>query len=257
MAVQLGHKRTANLTVADCDQFLAKAAQGLIKADGSKRKPIGKPQLKRIRNKLIAALRNDIRIGTINRNAAELSVLPANTKPKPQRRSLTRSQLADLYSAATGATGILIDFSGRNGLRPAEARAMVWDNINFDQQTMTITHQLNRNDEHVGPKTKRVARTIHLDQTTITKLKAWRTIQHEQRTYAGPAWQERNIIATTASGTPIQRNNYARSMRQLCKVLKIEPHVTPYELRHTAISLQAEAGQTPWNIADWASTSEK
>lgn len=38
--------------------------------------------------------------------------------------------------------------------------------------------------------------------------------------------------------------------------LGIEPPITPYELRHTAISRQADAGRSAWEIADWAETSE-
>jgi integrase len=33
--------------------------------------------------------------------------------------------------------------------------------------------------------------------------------------------------------------------------------MSAYELRHTAISLQAEAGHNAWQIADWAGTSER
>lgn len=45
-------------------------------------------------------------------------------------------------------------------------------------------------------------------------------------------------------------------MKRLCAAAKIEPHITPYELPHTAITLQADAGRTSWEIADWAGTSE-
>lgn len=36
----------------------------------------------------------------------------------------------------------------------------------------------------------------------------------------------------------------------------IDPPITPYELRHTAISMQADAGRLSREIADWAGTSE-
>ncbi|MGI9613820.1 MAG: hypothetical protein ACR2QO_12975 [Acidimicrobiales bacterium] len=43
----------------------------------------------------------------------------------------------------------------------------------------------------------------------------------------------------------------------LCGRLGISPAASPYELRHTAISLHAEAGNSAWAIADWAGTSER
>ena len=64
------------------------------------------------------------------------------------------------------------------------------------------------------------------------------------------------MIASTRSGSAVDRHAFARSMRQLCKRAGIDPSVTPYELRHTAISHQADAGRSSWEIADWAGTSE-
>ena len=58
-------------------------------------------------------------------------------------------------------------------------------------------------------------------------------------------------------GTPLDRNNLNRSLRRLCTEVDIEPPVTPYELRHTAITHQCEADHHAWQIADWAGTSEK
>lgn len=33
--------------------------------------------------------------------------------------------------------------------------------------------------------------------------------------------------------------------------------IVPYELRHTAITLQLDAGSAAWRVADWAGTSER
>lgn len=48
-----------------------------------------------------------------------------------------------------------------------------------------------------------------------------------------------------------------RSLAELSQQAKISPEVSRYELRHTAITLQAEAGHSAWQIADWAGTSER
>lgn len=45
-------------------------------------------------------------------------------------------------------------------------------------------------------------------------------------------------------------------VRLPCPKVGIEPAITPYEPRHTAINLQADAGRSSWEIADWARTSE-
>lgn len=68
---------------------------------------------------------------------------------------------------------------------------------------------------------------------------------------------DQDLIVTTGRGTPINWNNYRRSLRELCLKAEILPPITPYELRHTAISHQADQGHSSWQIADWAGTSER
>ncbi len=256
IAAGLGRRRVSKLTVADCDQFLETVAAGLL-VDGVRRKPLGRTSLSRLRGTLIAVVRNDVRLGFVNRNLAELSVLPADLAARVERRALTADRLASLCSAADGAVGVLIDLVGRNGLRPAEARAVRWSSIDFTAATLTVSKQMNSSDELVAPKTKRAGRTIRVDASTLARLEAWRSVQVDLRIAADVGWHNLDIVASTASGTPVQRNNFNRSLRALCTNVGIEPAISPYELRHTAISLQAEAGHSAWQIADWAGTSEK
>jgi len=76
------------------------------------------------------------------------------------------------------------------------------------------------------------------------------------RTRAGSTWQDLDIVASTGQGAPVDRNSLAKSLRLMCRRAGIDPAVTPYELRHTAISMQADAGRSSWDISDWAGTSE-
>jgi integrase len=253
----LGGRRTAALAVQDCDRFLDAASRGELAIAGEPRQPIGRTALRRIRSTLVGSLRNEMRLGLLNRNVAELSVLPADSSTGTDRRALTVDELHRLCAAATGATAILLDLVGRNGLRPAEARAVRWSNIDLDELLLTVDSQMAGNDAFTKPKTKKAHRTIRLDEATAAKLSNWRKVQADQQTYAGPAWHNLDVVAATASGRPIQRNNFRRSVVALCTQVGIDPPIAPYELRHTAISIQAEAGHSAWQIADWAGTSER
>jgi integrase len=105
-------------------------------------------------------------------------------------------------------------------------------------------------------KTKDSARTIRLDAATLDRLLHWQDLQ---ATAVGRTASRRNdhgLIVTSRTGTPIERNNFARSLHRLCVRAGIEP-IRPYELRHTAISHQADRGRSSWEIADWAGTSER
>ncbi|MGH1493557.1 MAG: tyrosine-type recombinase/integrase [Acidimicrobiales bacterium] len=253
----LGPARVSSLSVTNCDQFLASAAGGAERPGGERRSPVGRDQIRRIRAMLIAAIRNDIRIGLVTRNVAELSVLPADQAPKQPRRSLTLVELQALCEAGTDAIGVLIDLIGRNGLRPAEARGLKWSDVDLDNMTLAVRRQVNRHGEFVKPKTRMATRTIRIDNRTARGLNSWRPTQQQRADYAGPLWQDLDLIVSTSVGTPITRSNARRDLRRVCTDADVRPAISLYELRHTAISLQAERGLSPWQIADWAGTSER
>lgn len=252
----LGSKRVASLGVADCDRFLELLAEGQERPNGAQRKPLTKGAVRRVRSTLVAVLRNDLRLGVLNRNVADLSVLPAAPVRSSERRALTRVELRKLLELGTGAVGVLVDLSGRNGLRPQEARAVLWENVDLDDRTLRVTGQMNAAGELVPPKTKKSARTIGLDRATAVRLKAWQAQQVELVEAARGLWQERGLVLTTSAGTAIRAENLRRSLHGLCDRAGLD-RVTPYELRHTAITFQAERGYSAWEIADWAGTSER
>ena len=177
----LGRRRTATLTVADCDGFLEAAAHGI-----GERRPISRAHIGRIRFALINVLANEIRVGHLTRNVAELSILPATTVEKKERRALTHDELAALLSVAKGSRLVLIDLSARNGLRPAEARALRWDDVDLELGVLTVSGQLDRQNRRTKPKTKKSARSLQLDETTVDRLRAW---QEKQATSAGASPQ--------------------------------------------------------------------
>ncbi|MDH4277404.1 MAG: hypothetical protein OEW83_04900, partial [Acidimicrobiia bacterium] len=80
--------------------------------------------------------------------------------------------------------------------------------------------------------------------------------QSELQAKAGVEWFDLDIVASSSQGQPVDRHSLARSLRLLCRHAGIDPCITPYELRHTAISMQADAGRSSWELADWAGTSE-
>jgi len=247
----LGSRRTSTLTVADCDGFLEAAVKGL-----GERRPISRAHIGRIRFTLINVLANEIRVGHLSRNVAELSILPPTTVKKKERRALTHDELSALLSVARGSRLVLIDLSARNGLRPAEARALRWADVDLELGVLTVSGQLDRQNRRTKPKTKRSARSLQLDEQTVDRLRTWRAKQERQRATARNAWVDLDIVATTARGNPVDRHSFAKSLKRLCAEVGIDPPISPYELRHTAITMQADAGHSSWEIADWAGTSE-
>lgn len=252
----LGDRSLTALSVKDCDDFLAGAAAGRFSG------PLGRDQLKRLRGRLIRAIENDRRRGYITRNVAELAVIPEVSpllKPRRERRVISHDQLRSLIEHASPITALLIDLSGRHGLRPAEARGLRWSRVDLRAMTVRIDAQINRRNEIVKAKTKRSVRTIRIDVHTVTRFATWRDHQAAAEQHAGPAWSgnQLDLIATTAFGTAINQRNVHRSLARASNRANVAPAVSGYDLRHTAITYQVEKGYPVHQIADWAGTSER
>ncbi len=249
---ELGGFRLIDLTVLDCDRLFEKRKEG---RNGGQ--PMSRGRLTRVRRTLIRVLANEVRVGRLSANVADLSVLPAARQDETERRALEPNELASMLEAARHARRIIVDLCGRNGLRPAEARALRWADLDLDAYELHVRGQQDRGNNRTSVKRAyNAARIIRLDRTTVSTLKEWREDQDKMRSKAGVAWTEYDLVASTSVGTAIDRHSLARSIRSLCKKTKVDPPITPYELRHTAISHQADAGRSAWEIADWAGTSE-
>ena len=252
----LGSKRIATLSVEDCDAFLRSAA------DGDFGRPMGRPELRRLRQKLIRTIENDERRGLVTRNVARLSVVPeesADRIPRREPRAITLEEIERLISVVSSPIDVFVDLVGRNGLRPAEARGLRWSRVDFGSATIRVDGQMNRANHLAKAKTKRSYRTIRVDDVSLARLGSWQTLQSSWEAAASAAWSgnPQGLIVTTRFGTAVNQRNVHRSIARGCNRATIEPSIAAYDLRHSAITLQVERGHAPHRIADWAGTSER
>ncbi len=246
-------RQTPELTVQDCDQFLLDLAQANTRYVES---CLSRDEIRRVRAFLSSALNNDIRLGLLNKNVAEVAVLPPSISTKKKRRALTNAEWLTLFEAAQGTTKLIVDLGGRHGLRPQEIRSIRWSEIDLSIGTLSVTVQFDSDNHFTDPKTLRSTRTIRLHSETADLLDQRRNLQHKDRIKYSDIWVDRDLIITTRRGTAINKDNQRRSLRTLCERTGIAS-ITPYELRHTAITHQIAAGRTASEVADWAGTSEK
>lgn len=134
---------------------------------------------------------------------------------------------------------------------------MVWSAVDWDAGVIAVGSRLNRSNEMIGPKTRAAERSLRLGDDALGLLQRWRAEQEEQRALAGPAWVDMDLVASSSIGTAVSYWAIPQGLHALCERVGISPAVSPYELRHTAVSFQAEAGHSAWAIADWAGTSER
>lgn len=246
-------RSVSDVTVHDCDALLAAFIAGELTSHGT---AVSRDYARRLRSYLAGAYNNELRRGFVNRNPAQVAVIPETDAESRNMRALTADEWRRLYENTTGATRVGVDLGGRHGLRPQEVRAVRWSQIDFGRSTLSVVTQFDSNDEFVDTKTTQSTRTIMLHDETLALLDEWRADQLRQTTRAGDRWVARDLVVATRWGTAINHNNHRRSIKESAVTAGIEP-VTPYELRHTAISHQIEAGYSASQVADWAGTSER
>ncbi len=248
----LGGLTIRELRVDHCDRFLQEAAEGI-----GGRRPIGRTHLPRVKSALVGVLDNAMREGLANRNVAALAELPAQQAERTERTALSQPQLDRLDQAARGtATGALIVLCGRLALRPAEARALCWSDIDFVNLTVTVVRQLDSSRNPTDPKTRLAARKLGIGDRHAEALAHWRDVQSVEAQRMREAWTDSDLVVTSARGTAVDRNNANRDLARVCEQAGV-PTITPYELRHTALTLMAAKGFTNWQLADFAGTSAR
>lgn len=157
------------------------------------------------------------------------------------------------------------------GLRPGEAFALTWPDIDPEFENVNVRRNLVRVRGTSGyqlrkPKTKKARRTVPLIPHAAEELKRWRIQQKRQRLFAGPKWADHDFIFTTSLGGPLY--GARRSFKCVCAraglgVWGEEPkrvhasgplparQFTPafriYDLRHTFVSLLLMDGH-PVNV---------
>ncbi|MEM7272656.1 MAG: tyrosine-type recombinase/integrase [Actinomycetota bacterium] len=252
LVAYLGRRRTSELSVHDCDAFLAAFIAGELTRSG---RPLSRDYTNRARSFLSNALRNDMRQGYLVRNVADVALIPSTTARSKVKRALTIEEWRQLYEVATGAIRAGVDLGGRHGLRPQETRAVLWSDLDWTRGTLSIINQRDADDELVDPKTVGSTRTIRLHGQAIELLNRQRSAQQQQAERHGWSWSDESAVVATRHGTTMRQENYLTSLGVACRRAGIDP-ITPYELRHTAITHQIESGKTASQVADWAGTSE-
>nr|WP_302600260.1 site-specific integrase [uncultured Cellulosilyticum sp.] len=139
-----------------------------------------------------------------------------------------------------------------SGLRLGELMALKWDNIDMDNNTVSVTHAISRISkvgkdgsrtwsllEH-APKTKSSIRTIPLPTNIIKELKKHKTEQDKDILKYGELYQKNNLVFCTELGGYLDTRNLTRSYARALVKAGIE-HKKFHSMRHTYATRLFEA----------------
>lgn len=136
---------------------------------------------------------------------------------------------------------VVISFN--TGLRAGEVCALTWNDIDFENKTLTVNKteiRLGSRYEIGSPKTKSSIRVIAIGNTLISALKRHKELQDENRIKYGEYYCNSNNICTKENGEPVNTGSF----RYLSRVINYELHIAFnfHSLRHTHATMLIEAG---------------
>lgn len=231
----VGSRRLVKLTPADVQAVLnIKQAEGLAPRT-----------VQYIHATLRAALGVAMRWGLVERNVATLTepirlirtpVIPFSLdEVKRLLKASAEDQLAAFWTVAVAI-----------GLRPSEALALRWSDVDLDARRVFVRNTLEWRTGSWSlkqPKSRTSRRIISLPKVCAEALRAHRVRQSEAR-LAAEEWDDQDFVFTTDTGVPLSRWQINYRFDRLQERAGVRHHRL-YDCRHTAASLLLAQGVAP------------
>lgn len=130
------------------------------------------------------------------------------------------------------------------GMRPGEMRALAWENIDFDNQTVLVSDTVSR-DENYRPYIKKSTKTggkrlVDIPESTVKALRVWRPIVLAQQLSA-ELWFDLGLVFPRDDGKEIPQQTQARHHRDTLLAAGV-PYLKPHGMRHTVVTVLLEGG---------------
>lgn len=245
---ELGRKRLRTLTVDHVETALDHIAAG---AHG---RTLARSSLTRVRALLVTILDFAVKRRLVGANVARLAELTPSTKAVERRRVLDSQQAAALWAGLAGERlGALFRLQLATGLRPGEAAALCWADVDLDRARLTVRQGVRR--DRGRPmlveqlKTTASYRTVGLPAIAVEVLRAQRLAVVEAR-LAGGGWPGApDLVFPSPTGRVADPANVRRDLAGICRRLDL-PVLRSNELRHTAATVLSDTGVPLEQIAD-------
>lgn len=143
---------------------------------------------------------------------------------------------------------VLYNIAIFGGLRRGELVALTWDDIDFDNHSVSINKSSSHIDRQVitkEPKTASSNRTIKLPDFVIQLIKEWKLEQNKYRLSIGDQWNGTNHIFIQTDGRQMYPSTptatFTKILKQYNNTVENEkdklPMITLHGLRHTSATL--------------------
>jgi integrase len=189
------------------------------------------------------ALRDAERWGRVPRNVARLADPPSRATSRAV--SWTAGELRRFLEHVEGDRLFgLWRLAATTGMRRGELAAVIWRALDLDGARLSIEQQLvptGGGATFGPPKSARGRRTVALDPDTVTVLREHRASQILERDFAGPAYEDRDLVFADELGGPIHPRRLTEWFGEHRKAAGISTG-SLHVLRHTAATLALTQG---------------
>jgi integrase len=155
------------------------------------------------------------------------------------RDAYSESEVQAILAAAKTQERALIGLLALAGLRPGEAYALDWSDVDLDGGCLRVARSWDhRGGQFVEPKTKAGNRTVPISGCLVEALSA-----HQMQS------DKTGLVFANANGKPMNPSNVRRDIWVPLKKRAAVRNLDLYWLRHTFASLGRTAGESAFNVA--------
>lgn len=135
------------------------------------------------------------------------------------------------------------------GLRRSEVCGLTWENIDFENKTLTVDKIMIMKKKEISistPKTQSSYRTISLGETIVSILKQHKNRQNQNKLFYGLHYPITDFVCTKENGEPVTPN----SIKWYCGYVRKNTGVefSFHSFRHTHATMLLENGAKPKDI---------
>lgn len=195
-----------------------------------------------------------VHLDIIQTNPVDRIIRPKQQKPRKEKIALTKKELNKFLTLAKKDARPVLYTAWHTlaytGLRRGELLGLEWSDVDFKNKTISVSKTLvtiNGKLSTQSPKTKRSARTISLDDSTVQILKEWKLEQ--KKLFFKYGVKPTNIVITNTKGGHFDFAHFRDELRYFLGKHKLK-QFSVHSLRHTHASLLFEAGIEPKTISD-------
>jgi len=186
--------------------------------------------------------------------AAKLGRAMRLVTPKAVRqeeiKALTREQLDKFLTTARTEQPRLAPLwllQARTGLRPGEAYALRWEDLDLAAREARIVGTLSDDGTRVDTPKSNHGRTVDLSRGLVAALERLQTERKAEKLRRGwaelPPW-----VVCAETGGLLDPHNVRRAFRKVLTKAKLPGHFTPHCLRHTYASLLLVNGESMYYV---------